>query len=239
MITVKDINTRRFEQARPGYNTEEVDSFLKEIADQMAELLKDKEDSDKKIDTLVEGIRRYKADEEALKDAMIGAQKQGRAVLSEAAEKAEQIIAEAQQKAEQIISEANVKADEIIGTTAVRAQREQETLERMQVAVKDFKRDLLAMYKSHLELITTLPEIETEEEVPAEPAAETAAAEEPVVSEEEYGEEEAPAEESSLPEMPVEEESAEEPLLSYGSMEQTRVIDTPRKRDGGLKFSMK
>ena len=35
MITAKDINTRRFEQAKPGYKPEEVDESLKEIADQI------------------------------------------------------------------------------------------------------------------------------------------------------------------------------------------------------------
>lgn len=160
MITAKDINTRRFEQAKPGYKPEEVDEFLKEIADQINSMLNEKADTEKKIEVLVESIRRYKADEEALKDAMIGAQKQGRAVVEEAKGKAEAIIYEAQQKAEQIISAANVKADEIIGTTAVRAQREKENLEKMQAAVTDFKSNLLSMYKSHLELITALPESE-------------------------------------------------------------------------------
>ena len=91
MITAKDINTRRFEQAKPGYKPEEVDEFLKEIADQINAMLKDKEDTEKKIEVLVESIRRYKADEEALKDAMIGAQKQGRAVIEEAKAEAEAI----------------------------------------------------------------------------------------------------------------------------------------------------
>ena len=149
MITAKDINTRRFEQAKPGYKP-----------------------------VLVESIRRYKADEEALKDAMIGAQKQGRAVIEEAKGKAETIVAEAQQKAEQIISAANVKADEIVGTTAIRAQREKAELEKMQNAVTDFKSRLLTMYKSHLELITALPENDepAEEEAPA-PAPQPAEAE--------------------------------------------------------------
>lgn len=167
MITAKDINTRRFEQAKPGYKPEEVDEFLKQIADQINAMLKDKEDTEKKIEVLVESIRRYKADEEALKDAMIGAQKQGRAVIEEAKGKAEAIVYEAQQKAEQIISAANVKADEIIGSTAVRAQREKENLEKMQTAVTEFKSNLLSMYKSHLELITSLPESDEPAEDPA------------------------------------------------------------------------
>ena len=163
MITAMEINTKRFEQAKPGYKPEEVDEFLNQLADQISGMTKEKEDTEKKIEVLVESIRRYKADEEALKDAMIGAQKQARAVMEEAKSKADAIISEAQQKAEQIISAANVKADEIIGSTAVRAQREQETLEKMQAAVSDFKSNLLSMYKSHLELITSLPESDAEE----------------------------------------------------------------------------
>lgn len=172
MITAKDINTMRFEQARPGYKTEEVEEFLKKIADQITAMTKEKEDSEKKIEVLVENIRRYKADEEALKDAMIGAQKQARLAISEAQEKAAAIISEAQAKAEQIISAANVKSDEIIGSTSARAAREQEKLYQMQTAVRDFKHEILSMYRSHLELITSLPEEEYEEVQTAEAAEE-------------------------------------------------------------------
>lgn len=163
MITAMEINTKRFEQAKPGYKPEEVDEFLNQIADQISAMTKEKEDTEKKIEVLVESIRRYKADEEALKDAMIGAQKQARAVMEEANGKADAIIYEAQQKAEQIISAANVKADEIIGSTAVRAKKEQETLEKMQTAVTEFKSNLLSMYKAHLELITSLPEADSDD----------------------------------------------------------------------------
>ncbi len=163
MITAMEINTKRFEQAKPGYKPEEVDEFLNQIADQISAMTKEKEDTEKKIEVLVESIRRYKADEEALKDAMIGAQKQARAVMEEAKGKADAIIYEAQQKAEQIISAANVKADEIIGSTAVRAKKEQETLEKMQTAVTEFKSNLLSMYKAHLELITSLPEADSDD----------------------------------------------------------------------------
>lgn len=163
MITAMEINTKRFEQAKPGYKPEEVDEFLNQIADQISAMTKEKEDTEKKIEVLVESIRRYKADEEALKDAMIGAQKQARAVMEEAKGKADAIIYEAQQKAEQIISAANVKADEIIGSTAVRAKKEQETLEKMQTAVTEFKSNLLSMYKAHLELITSLPEVDSDD----------------------------------------------------------------------------
>ena len=153
MLSVKDINNKRFEQARPGYKPEEVDDFLREIAHQITQYQKDKEETEKKMAVLVESIREYKKDEDALKDALIGAQKQGRAV-----------IAEAQEQADKIIADAKVKADEIIGSTRVQLEKEKRCLVKMQQEVSDFKASLLNMYKQHLEQITSIPDYDDEEE---------------------------------------------------------------------------
>jgi len=162
MLTAKDVNNKKFEQTRPGYKPEEVDDFLREIALQITQMQKDKEEVEKKIEVLVESVREYKKDEEALKDALIGAQKQGRAVIQEARDNADKIIAEA-----------HVKADEIIGNTRVQLEKEKHCLAKMQQEVSDFKQSLLTMYKSHLEQITAIPEFDEddEEEYTAQPTA--------------------------------------------------------------------
>ena len=176
MLSVKDINNKRFEQARPGYNTEEVDDFLRQIAQDIAQYQRDKEEAEKKIAVLVESVREYKKDEDALKDALIGAQKQGKAV-----------VAEAQAKADAILADAKTKSEEILGSTKTQLEREKNCLVKMQQEVSDFKANLLTMYKQHLEQITAIPDYEgeddeaEEEEVPV--AAEAPAApvqEEPV-----------------------------------------------------------
>lgn len=165
MLSVKDINNKRFEQARPGYKTEEVDDFLREIAQQIAQYQREKEDAEKKIEVLVESVREYKKDEDALKDALIGAQKQGRAIVSEA-----------QSKATEILADANKRANEIIGSTTVQLEKEKRCLVKMQQEVSDFKANLLSMYKQHLEQITAIPDYEDDSEdtvetpVPAAPA---------------------------------------------------------------------
>lgn len=162
MLTAKDINNKKFEQTRPGYKPEEVDDFLREIALQITQMQKDKEEVEKKIEVLVESVREYKKDEDALKDALIGAQKQGRAVIQEAHENAEKIIAEA-----------HVKADEIIGNTRVQLEKEKHCLSKMQQEVSDFKQNLLTMYKAHLEQITAIPEFDDEEQNEVKPAPTT------------------------------------------------------------------
>lgn len=165
MLSAKDINNKKFEQTRPGYKPEEVDDFLREIALQITQMQKDKEEIEKKIEVLVESVREYKKDEDALKDALIGAQKQGRAVIQEAHENADKII-----------SDAHVKADEILGNTRVQLEKEKHCLSKMQQEVSDFKANLLAMYKAHLEQITAIPDFENDEEeieeVPIQPQQE-------------------------------------------------------------------
>ncbi len=195
MLSVKDINNKRFEQARPGYNTEEVDDFLRQIAQDIAQYQREKEEAEKKIEVLVESVREYKKDEDALKDALIGAQKQGRAV-----------VAEANEKAEKIIADANVKADEIIGSTRIQLEKEKNCLIKMQQEVSDFKADLLGMYKQHLELITSMPDYEGEDEEEAE---------------------ETPVPEEPAPE-PVQETPVQEPEQS---MEATRIMENPYRQE--------
>lgn len=195
MLTAKDINNKRFEQTRPGYKPEEVDDFLREIAAQITKMQKEKEEIEKKIEVLVESVREYKKDEDALKDALIGAQKQGRAVIQEAHENANKII-----------SEAHGKADEIIGNTRVQLEKEKHCLAKMQQEVSDFKAELLSMYKSHLELITAIPDFDDEED------------------------EEAPVQ--AVAPQPVQEpQPAVQQQAPVQNMEATRVIDNSFKKE--------
>ncbi len=153
MITVKEIDSRTFDQARPGYKPEEVDEFLKEISDSFKELMAENAEKDKKMAFLIETVKKYKQDEEDIKTALIYAQKQGR-----------EIVSEAQQKAEQIISEANIKSDEIIGSTAQRRVREAEAYEKLKKEVAQFRSNLLGMYRDHLSLINNIPELDEDDE---------------------------------------------------------------------------
>lgn len=206
MLSVKDINNKRFEQARPGYKTEEVDDFLREIAQQIAQYQREKEDAEKKIEVLVESVREYKKDEDALKDALIGAQKQGRAIVSEA-----------QAKAAEILADANKRSSEIIGSTTVQLEKEKRCLVKMQQEVSDFKANLLSMYKQHLEQITAIPDYEDD----SEDSAETQPTSAPAPA--------APVQQAAA--APQEEAPATEPVRQEQSMEATRVMDNPFKTE--------
>jgi len=98
MLTAKDIRNKRFEKAAFGYKQEEIDEFLQELENDLKTMEHDLEDANNKIQLLADKVREYRADEEALKDALLGAQKQGKLVIAEANEKAEEILKEARDR---------------------------------------------------------------------------------------------------------------------------------------------
>ena len=172
MITSKDVRNKRFEKAAFGYKQEEIDEFLNQLEAELDEMERERAEANSKIQVLADKVREYMRDEDALKDALLGAQKQGHQVLNEANEKAEQIIAEAQAKADALEDEAVRQHAEAMEKNREEIAKEKEALIEAQQQVADFKKSLFDMYKSHLELISSMPETfdngtepeETEEE---------------------------------------------------------------------------
>ena len=154
MISLKEINNKKFDKSAFGYKTDDVDDFLRDMSIEIAQLQKEKDDCEKKIEVLADKVREYMKDEEALKEALLGAQRQGHKVIEES-----QIIAS------KIIAEANENGNKIIGQTQIQLENEKILLSKMQKEVSDFKAQLLTLYKNHLDLITSMPEVEENAEV--------------------------------------------------------------------------
>lgn len=164
MISANDIRERKFEKAAFGYKQEEIDDFLAELIAEFDELDAERDDLHSKIQILADKVREYRQDEDALKDALLGAQKQGHKVISEAQEKADEIIAKAQEKAQMLIDEATVQHEAAMEKNRQEIQKEKENLLEAQKQVSEFKKTLFDMYKSHLEMISAMPEIDIDEE---------------------------------------------------------------------------
>jgi len=232
-MTGREIKEKRFDKAAMfGYKAEEVELYLAEVAQAVDQLNKEKAILEKKLEILAAKIEEYRKDEDSMKEALLGAQRLGNTVVAEANEKAGHILneaegkatamlREAEERATAMLQEADQNAAKAVSGVKVQVEKEQQTLLRMQKEVSNFKARLLSLYKSHLDLITALPELEEEESTPepeqeiaetpeaeAEPEAieqpEPQAEEEPEVAEPEAAEpeeeeEEAPEEEELDP----------------------------------------
>ena len=229
----KDIAGKKFEKGGMfGYKPEEVDEYLKDMAYEFAQLSKEKAELERKLEILAEKVREYRNDEDAIKEALLGAQRQGK-----------EIVADAKRSAERILAEANVKAEEIIGGTKFQIEKERSMLGRMQREVSDFKAKLLSLYKSHLDLITALPEVEDKRPAPLqEPAAPQKKADSDLTFAE--AQEEAPAAPSGQAadapadgEAPAaDREGAKQPLFAGFGTEETPERKPSSGKFGELKF---
>ena len=168
MFTPDEIRQITFEKVMRGYRTEDVESFMEKIADEFEALEQEKKDLEEKLYLLAEKVEQYKSEEESIKITLINAQRLG-----------ESIVADARLKADNVIREATIKKNDIISSAYAEIEGTEETLNKLKKEVSDFKRNVLSLYKAHIESLSGLPEEKTEEK--AEPAEEKTVVEEVVM----------------------------------------------------------
>lgn len=188
MMNPREIKDARFEKATFGYKPEEVEDFLKKVAESYAEVLRASQENEAKILKLVEKINEYREDEEAIKQTLLTAQKSANHILSDAKSEAEKLIEDAKAEhaklieknnleAERVVNENNARCERLIKETAERTEQKlaaiklqhenaKDNLDRMKIEVTKFKTQLVDMYNKQLSFIAELPEL-TEEEIQA------------------------------------------------------------------------
>lgn len=126
-MNAKEIITKKFEKAAfNGYKPDDVDDYLKEVSDEFAALQKEKNELERKLEVLADKIREYRDDEEALKDALLIAQKQGNAIVAESKASAEKITTETKAAMEKLISESKAKSEKMINEADAYSKRTRE-----------------------------------------------------------------------------------------------------------------
>ena len=211
MITERDIREKTFGKATfGGYDMSEVDEFLEELAASAAGTQKEFATLRGKMKVLVDKIEEYRSTEDAMRQALISAQKVAQEVENEARAKAEAVLAEAQEKADAILAEANAKAEEIAGDLITRREMEEKRLAAAREASADYIDRMLDACRKQSDYLTALSAVGAETEEAAEepvPAAEEIA--EPVTTAEE------PAEETAEAPIPDAGEEVDEPTRMF------------------------
>jgi len=147
MISASEIHELRFEKAAFGYKQEDIDEFLNKLEEEVAIAQRELDDSNNKIQVLADKVREYMRDEDALKDALLGAQKEGH-----------RIIAQAKEKADAMMDEVTVQHDALIEKNEAEIEEEHKKLAAAKKQVADFKKALFDMYKEHLNMLSAMPD---------------------------------------------------------------------------------
>jgi len=173
-MTGKEILEEEFEKAgMRGYRAEQVDVFLKSVAKSVDEQNDRNDDLTYKLKILADKIEEYKKDEGDIRDALLGAQKLGTSILNEAKAKAEALEKGAKASSDELLSQAKLKVESLTKDSLKKSTMEinmirreidgeQRKLEAMKQEVSNFRSSILKQYKSHLDLLSNLPTVESQ-----------------------------------------------------------------------------
>lgn len=115
MLRPEQIINAKFTPINKGtYNADEVDSFLKAVAESYEESLNQNKELIKKISILADKIESYRNDEEAIKLALLDAHRMAETINKNANTKADDILTDAETRSKIILDGANRQANQSI-----------------------------------------------------------------------------------------------------------------------------
>lgn len=113
MLTIEDIKQVSFRKAGiGGYKPEDVDAFIDQVLITMEQFRKEKSDLVKKMDILATRVEEYRADEDAVRNAMLASQRVADSTIKSAKAKAAQIIEESENAAKAKLFDLNLQIKE-------------------------------------------------------------------------------------------------------------------------------
>jgi len=112
-ITPLDIQQQKFKIKFRGFDVQEVDIFLEQMADTFAALLRENENLQEEIHRLQLESEGYKNREDTFKRALLNSQKVLEQMKDNARKSAELVVAEAEVKAEKILNKAHNRLSQL------------------------------------------------------------------------------------------------------------------------------
>ncbi len=219
MLTIEDVKQISFRKAGiGGYKPEDVDAFIDQVLITMEQMKKEKSDLVKKMDILATRVEEYRADEDAVRNAMLASQRVADSTIKKAKAQAAQIIEESENVAKAKLFDLNLQ---------IKEQKKQYAL--LLSECNKLREELINVCNKHIVLAKELPskakveiiEKQIDEKFPTDNSDEIERAEEVMKPQTEtVSQPAAPAElEVKLPEEP------EKPSVSQSSSEIT--FDNP------------
>jgi cell division initiation protein len=137
-LTPLDIHHKEFRNSLRGYNPEEVDDFLDDVADEFERLFKENIDLSEKLEAASARVRAYADMERTLQNTMVAAQVSADDMRARAEADATRLVAEAESKAQEIVSAALEDKQRSVGEYARLKASEDEFRARFRRMLEDY-----------------------------------------------------------------------------------------------------
>lgn len=106
-VTPQDINNQEFKRSLRGYDMDEVDAFLTQVADELEARIEENQHLKDRVKSLEEQINDYRKNEEALKKLLFTAQQLSEQMKDTSRRESEAAAAQAKAEAQRIVAEAH------------------------------------------------------------------------------------------------------------------------------------
>jgi len=149
-VTPSDIRNYEFAHQMRGYDKEEVDNFLEQVATAFEALKQENLKLSAEVDSLktqLAGLRQF---EDTIKNAAIDARRN-----------ADMTIANAKKEAELILANAKAEAEKIVGSRAHKVSEIEGQIAKLHMAKKSYLTQLRTLIKSHLDLLEDITKTES------------------------------------------------------------------------------
>lgn len=144
-LTPLDIHHKEFRRAIRGYNEEDVDVFLDEVAEEFERLFKENIELKEQVEQVHGKIQQYEGIEDTLQKTLLIAQKS-----------ADEVKARAVKEAELIIKDAEEKARETLQDIIKEKERLQVSFNELKKAEKDFRVKFRSLLESFLTMVNEI-----------------------------------------------------------------------------------
>jgi len=174
-ISVKDIQEKVFStQASNGYNVEQVDDFLDELAEQLGTLIRENLALNGQVKQLTEELNAAKAAaadlekklpdynesgyfknlESAMRESLIGAQRIADETIAEAKKRAQQTVEDANAQAEKTIADANAQAETLMGDAEKIAAETKAEADHLRAAADAYRANFRKLVEEQMAALT-------------------------------------------------------------------------------------
>ena len=140
MLAPHELKGKTFSKSLKGYNPSEVDEYIEFLLGKYAEAYRENNDLEHKLQVVVTNLDEIKDEEESIRSTLISAQKM-----------ADKIIQDANERSDIITGAVKERCDAVIAEFKEQLRAEKEEMWELRARIVDFKKQLFAQYRAHIE----------------------------------------------------------------------------------------
>ena len=140
MLAPHELKGKTFKSALRGYNPAEVDEYIAFLIEKYSEAYRENNELERKLQVVVTSLDEIKDEEESIRSTLLSAQKM-----------ADKIIQDANERSDIITGAVKERCDAVIAEFKEQLRAEKEEMWDLRSRIVDFKKQLFALYRSHIE----------------------------------------------------------------------------------------